>query len=62
MGQAYTTYGDRRGACRGLVGRPKGKRPLGRTSHGWEYNTKVHHKEIRWEDVDWIHLAEDRDR
>ena len=62
MGGAYSTYGDRRGACRGVGGRPEGKRPLGRTSLGWEYNTKVHHKEIGWEDVDWIHLAQDRAR
>jgi hypothetical protein len=36
-----------------LVRRPEGKISLGRR----EDNTKMHHREIRWEDVDWIHVA-----
>jgi len=46
----------------GLVERSEGNRPFGRTNHGWEYNTKVHHEETGWEDVNWFHLAQDRDR
>jgi hypothetical protein len=34
-------YGERKGAYRVLMGKPEGKRPLGRPSHSWEYNTKI---------------------
>jgi hypothetical protein len=49
--------GDRRGAYRGLVGRPEGKRPLGRPKRRWEDNIKTHLQEIKWENVDLIHVA-----
>jgi hypothetical protein len=49
--------GEGRGAYRILVGRPEGRRPLGRPRHRWEDNIKV-----GWEDVDWIDMAQDRDR
>jgi hypothetical protein len=52
-----TCMGEVRGAYNILVGRPEGRRPLGRPRHGWEDNIK-----IGFGDVDWIHLAEDRDR
>jgi hypothetical protein len=45
-----------------LVGKPEGKRPLGKTRRRWEDNIKMDIKEIGWEYVDWIHLAQDRDR
>jgi hypothetical protein len=44
-----------------LVGRPDGKRPLGRSRLNWENNIKIDVKEIGW-GVDWIELAQDRDR
>jgi len=39
--------GERRGACRGLVRKPKGKRSLGRRRHVWEDNTKMHIQQER---------------
>jgi hypothetical protein len=54
--------GGRRNACRILVGKPEGKRPLGRPSHRWVNNIKMHLREIGWHDVDVIDLAQDRDQ
>jgi hypothetical protein len=45
-----------------LVGRPEGRRPLGRPRHRWEDNTKMDLREIGFGDVDWIHWAQERDR
>jgi hypothetical protein len=45
-----------------LVGRPEGRRPLGRPRHRWEDNIKMDFREIGFGDVDWIHWAQDRDR
>jgi len=45
-----------------LVRKPEGKRPLGRPRRRWEDNIKMDLREIGWEDVDWIHLAQDRDQ
>jgi len=42
MGGACSTYGDRRGLYRVMVGKPKGKRPLGRTRRRWEDNIKMY--------------------
>jgi hypothetical protein len=47
---------------RSLVGRPEGRRPLGRPRHRWEENIKMDLREIELGDVDWSHLAQDRDR
>jgi hypothetical protein len=49
-------------AAYNLVGRPEGRRPLGRPRHRWEDNIKMDLREIGFGDVDWIHLAQDRDR
>jgi hypothetical protein len=54
--------GEVRGAYNSLVGRPEERRPLGRPRRRWEDNIKIDLQEIRFGDVDWIHLAEDRDR
>ena len=54
--------GDRRSACRGLVGKPEGKRPLGRHRRRWEDNIKMDLQEVRCGGMDWIELAQDRDR
>jgi len=45
-----------------LVGKPKGRRPHGRPRHRQEENIRVSLKEIGWESVDWIHMAQDRDQ
>jgi hypothetical protein len=44
------------------VGKPEGKRPLGRPRHRWEYNIKIDLREIGWGGMDWIDLAQDRDQ
>jgi hypothetical protein len=44
------------------VGKPEGKRPLGRPRRRWVDNIKMDHLELGWDDVDWIGLAQDRDR
>jgi hypothetical protein len=51
-----------RGAYNILVGRPEGRRPLGRPRHRWEDNITMDLWEIEFGDVDWIHWAQDRDR
>ena len=45
-----------------LVGKPEGKRPLGRTIRRWENNVKVDLREVGCGGMDWIELAQDRDR
>jgi hypothetical protein len=45
-----------------LVGKPEGKRPLGRLRCRWEGNIRVDLREIVWDGVDWIHLAQNRDK
>jgi hypothetical protein len=54
--------GEVRSAYNILVMRPEGRRPLGRPKHRWEDNIKMDLREIGFGDVDWIHLAQDRDR
>jgi hypothetical protein len=54
--------GEVRGAYNILVGRPEGRRPLGRHRRRWEDNIKMDLLEIGFGDVDWIHWAQDRDR
>jgi hypothetical protein len=54
--------GEVRGAYNLLVLRPEGRRPLGRPRRRWEDNIKMDLREIVFWDVDWINLAQDRDR
>ncbi|KAJ4445250.1 hypothetical protein ANN_07051 [Periplaneta americana] len=54
--------GESRNAYRMLVGRPEGKRPLGRPRRRWEDNIKMDLREVGYDDRDWINLAQDRDR
>ena len=53
--------GDGRGVYRVLVGKPEGKRPLGRPRHRWEDNIKMDLQEVGRGDTDWIELDKDRD-
>jgi hypothetical protein len=62
MGGACSMYGERRGACRVLVGKPEGKRPLGRSKLRWEDNFKMQLQEVGWRSICWIDLAQDRVR
>ena len=45
-----------------LVGKPERKRPLGRPRHSWEDNIKMDLQEVGCGGMDWIELAQDRDR
>jgi hypothetical protein len=53
---------EKRNGCRLLVGKPEGKRPLGRPRRKWVDNIKMDLGEVGWVDVDWIGLAQDRNR
>jgi hypothetical protein len=53
--------GKRRSTYKMLVGKAKGKKPLGRLSHRWEENFKKDFKK-KLNRVDWTHLAQDRDQ
>jgi hypothetical protein len=54
--------GEKRNAYRLLVGKPEGKRPLGRPRRRWVDNIRTDLGEVGWGDVDWIDLAKDRNR
>jgi hypothetical protein len=53
--------GEKRNEYWLLVGKPEGKRPLGRPRHGWVDNIKMDLRDIGWDGMDWIDLAQDRD-
>jgi len=54
--------GEGRGVHRVLVGKPEGKRPLGRPRRRWENNIKTDLQEVGCTSMDWIELTQDRDR
>jgi hypothetical protein len=54
--------GETRNAYKILVGKPEGKRPLERQRRRWVDNTKMDLREIGWDDMDWIEMAQDRDQ
>jgi hypothetical protein len=61
-GRACSTNGEKRNACRILVGNPEGKVPLERPRCRWVNNIKIDFREIGWDGGDWIDLAQDRDQ
>jgi hypothetical protein len=54
--------GKMRNAYNILVGKPEGKRPVGRRRRTWEGNIRMGLREIWCEGVDWIHLTQDTDQ
>jgi hypothetical protein len=62
MGGPCSTNGEKRNAYRLLVGKPEGKRPVGRPRHRWVDNIRTDLGEVGWGDVDWIGLAKDKNR
>jgi hypothetical protein len=54
--------GEKRNAYRILVGKPEGRRPLGRPRRRWVDNIKIDLREIGWVGMYWIDLAQDRDQ
>jgi len=54
--------GCRRGVFRVLVGKPEGKRPVGRPRRRWEDNIKMDLQEVGYGGMDWIELAQETDR
>jgi len=53
--------GEGRGKYSVLVGKPEGKKPLGRPRHRWEDNIKLDLQEMECGGVDWVKLAQERD-
>jgi hypothetical protein len=62
MGGPCSTNGEKRNAYRLLVGKAEGKRPLGRPRRRWVDNVRMDLGEVGWRYVDWIGLAQDRNR
>jgi hypothetical protein len=62
VGRACSTNGGKWNAYRILVGKPEGKRPLGRPRRMWMDNIKMDLREIGWDGMDWIGLAQDWDQ
>jgi hypothetical protein len=62
MGRACGTNWGKRNAYRILVGKPESKRPLGRLRYRWTDNIKMGLRQIGWDGMDWIDLAQDRDQ
>jgi hypothetical protein len=54
--------GEKRNAYRILVGKPEGKRPLGRSRHRWVDSVKLDLREIGWDSVEWIDVAQGREQ
>jgi len=55
-------YGVEERCIQGFSGKPEEKRPLGKARHRWEDNIKMDLQDVGWEGMDWIDLAQDRDR
>jgi len=61
-GAACSTHGKNKKCIKILVGKPGGKRPLGRPGCRCEDNSRTDLRDIGWEVLDWIHLAQHRDQ
>jgi hypothetical protein len=62
MRKIYSTNEEKRKAYRILVGKPEGKRPLGRPRRKCVNNIKMDLRKIGWGGTDWIDLTQDRDQ
>jgi hypothetical protein len=62
MGRACSAVGEERDLYRVLVGKPEGKRPMRRPRRRWEDSIRMDFQEVGCGGVDWIGLAQDRDR
>jgi hypothetical protein len=62
MGGACSPYGERRSLYMVLLGKPEGKRPFGRPRLRWKDNIKMDLQEVGFGGMDWIELAQDRDK
>ena len=62
MDWACSTYGGEESCIQDLMGKTEGKRLLGRCRRRWKDNIKIDFQEVGWADMDWIGLAQDRDR
>jgi hypothetical protein len=60
--RACSTNGGKRNAYRILVGKPEGRRPLGRPRRRWVDNIKMDLRHVEWDGIDWIDLTQDRDQ
>jgi hypothetical protein len=60
MGGECSTYGERRGVYRVLVGKPDGRRPLGKPRRRWEDNIKMDLQDVGCGGMDWIDVAQDK--
>jgi hypothetical protein len=62
MGRACSRNGEKMNAYRIFMGKPEGKTPVGRPRHNWVNNIRMGLREIGWDGMDWIDLAQDRDQ
>jgi hypothetical protein len=62
MGGECSTNGGQEGAYKIFVGKLEGKRSLGKPRHRWVHNIKIDLREIGWDGMDWIDLAQDKDQ
>jgi hypothetical protein len=62
MGMVCCTNRAKWNAYRIMVGKPEGKRPLGRLRRRWVDNIKMELRELGWDGMDWVDLAQDRDQ
>jgi hypothetical protein len=57
----HAVHIEKSNAFKVLLGKPEGKKPLGRPKHRWEDNIKMYLQEIRYNCVNWINVAQNRD-
>jgi hypothetical protein len=62
MSRPCNTNVGKMNACRILVGKSEGKTSPGRSRRRWVNNIKMDHREIEWDGIHWIDLAQDRDQ